>query len=90
MSYAKLAQGVYRIALSNRRGEQPGVVAGLQALNEAAEDNAAAIMAWRAHLGPEPWHPRVNDAIAATRNTVREIQAALVTPGPSTNSYIPQ
>ncbi len=90
MSYAKLARSVYRIALSNRRGEQPGVVAGLQALNEAAEENAAAIMDWRAHLGPEPWHPRVNDAIMATRNTVREIQATLVTPRPLTNSNILQ
>ncbi|SVD68606.1 uncharacterized protein METZ01_LOCUS421460, partial [marine metagenome] len=42
-------------------------------LDAAGQANVDAIRAWRACLGPEPWHQRVYDAIAATRDTVDRI-----------------
>ena len=46
----------------------------LAALHRAGEDNVAALRAWRSHLGPEPWHYRVHDALQSTERTVHEIE----------------
>jgi len=46
----------------------------LAVLHQAGEDNVAALRAWRSHLGPEPWHYRVHDALQGTERTVREIE----------------
>lgn len=45
----------------------------LAALQQAGEENVQAIRAWRGHLGPEPWHHRVHDALKGTERTVGEI-----------------
>ncbi len=47
----------------------------LRQLSDAGAANADAIRAWRSDLGPEPWHHRVHDAIAATQQTVHRIDA---------------
>ena len=43
------------------------------ALKASGARNVEATGAWRLHLGPEPWHQRVYDAIAETERTVHEI-----------------
>ncbi len=78
-SYVELAQGVYRVAehLATVDLEdlehQGALLEALESLERAGEANVAAIRSWRAALGPEPWHHRVHDALAATENTVAEI-----------------
>jgi hypothetical protein len=78
-SYVDLVKQVYRIAevVSTRDVASPDVQNDLQRmipeLRNAGAENADAIRAWRKGLGPEPWHPRVHDAIAATGTTVQGI-----------------
>ena len=45
----------------------------LAALRQAGVANIEAIRAWRGHLGPEPWHYRVHDALKSSERTVNEI-----------------
>ena len=53
--------------------EQEAMRVLLAVLHQAGEENTAALRAWRSHLGPEPWHYRVHDALQGTERTVREI-----------------
>ena len=78
-SYVELAHRVYQVAellAAVELGELANQAVLLQALSElenAGQTNADRIRAWRANLGPEPWHYRVRDAIAATERTVAQI-----------------
>jgi hypothetical protein len=78
-SYIELAASLFHLADGIALGlyvevEQQRLLRRLIGdLQRAGEANAAAIRAWRGALGPEPWHPRVHDAIAATQRTVDEI-----------------
>ncbi len=78
-SYIDLAKQVYRIAqtVSTRDVASPDVqkelALMLPEIRKAGAENAAAIRAWRTELGPEPWHPRVHDAIAAAGATAQGI-----------------
>jgi len=78
-SYVELARGVYQVAEQLATAElgdpvaQAALLAALEELERAGTANTAAIRAWRAGLGPEPWHYRVHDAISATERTVAEI-----------------
>jgi hypothetical protein len=80
-SYVGLARAIYQVAEQvalealSRVEEQQRLRLALEALRRAGEENTAAIRAWRSALGPEPWHHRVHDALAATERTVREICA---------------
>ncbi len=65
-SYVELAKVIWSVSHSRARSD----VASLDAAGQA---NVDAIRAWRTCLGPEPWHQRVYDAIAATRDTVDRI-----------------
>ncbi|MEE3257759.1 MAG: glycoside hydrolase family 20 zincin-like fold domain-containing protein [Candidatus Latescibacterota bacterium] len=77
-TYIDLAHRIYQIAellatneLSDPQGQKI-LREYLAALHQAGEDNVEAIRAWRADLGPEPWHHRVHDALKSTKRTVRE------------------
>ncbi len=78
-SYIALAQSVYQVAelLATSDLEdlenQSVLLQAVSELDAAGRFNAETIRTWRANLGPEPWHYRVHDAIAATEATVREI-----------------
>lgn len=78
-SYVELAHGVYRVAEQLATSEleslesQAALLKDLEKLEDAGKTNTAAIRAWRSALGPEPWHHRVHDAVAATERTVAEI-----------------
>ena len=78
-SYVELAHGVFRVAeqLATTELEDPEnqavLLEALGELERAGQANVAAIRGWRAALGPEPWHYRVHDAIAATERTEAEI-----------------
>jgi len=78
-SYVDLAHGVYQVAEQLATAEleslenQAALLKALEQLEGAGQANTAAIRTWRSALGPEPWHPRVCDAIAATERTVAEI-----------------
>jgi len=78
-SYADLARGVWRVWRFTvgedltRLDAQAELRNRLAALRAAGQENAAAIRAWRAALGPEPWHRRVYEAIASSARTVDEI-----------------
>lgn len=78
-SYVELARGVYWVAeqvatldLAELKN-QARMRASLERLQKAGRDNAAAIRAWRASLGGEPWHYRVHDAIKGAETTVAAI-----------------
>ncbi|HNQ35100.1 MAG TPA: glycoside hydrolase family 20 zincin-like fold domain-containing protein [bacterium] len=75
LSYLELARQVYRAAELAAEPARRIEVAG--ALAAAAAENGAAIRAWRAGLGPEPWHPRVHHAIRAAEETARQISEIL-------------
>lgn len=78
-SYLELAAALYGVAESIALGRyaelphQRALRLQLERLRQAGAANGAAIRAWRGALGPEPWHVRVHDAIAATQRTVGEI-----------------
>lgn len=78
-SYIELAWGVYRVAeqlAANTLEDlesQADLLEALAVLERAGAANSAAIRAWRGALGPEPWHYRVYDAVAAAERTVAEI-----------------
>ena len=78
-SYVELAQAIWTIshrcahADLTQLEDQQALGADLARLEAAGETNMAAIGAWRTSLGAEPWHHRVHDAIAATRDTVQRI-----------------
>ena len=77
-SYAELAGCIYRLALLNWKtqltAQEAAQFARLRDLLKAAGDrNAEAIAAWRNSLGDDKWHRRVQSAIDATLDTVKEI-----------------
>jgi hypothetical protein len=80
LSYVELCRCVYEVAdlfatcTLTSLEDQGSLRALLEELARAGESNVAAIRSWRAGLGPEPWHHRVHDAIAATEDTVNAIQ----------------
>ncbi len=78
-SYVEVAHCIFVVAdqratldLSNLEC-QATLWSSVERLKRAGTDNTQAIRAWRASLGPTPWHPRVLDAIAAMETTVKEI-----------------
>ncbi|MDA0746004.1 MAG: hypothetical protein O2954_05755 [bacterium] len=78
-SYVELARCVYRVTeqvatldLTDLENQEAVRIA-LGELECAGKENVSAIRAWREHLGPEPWHQRVHDAILATEQTVEGI-----------------
>lgn len=83
-SYVLLAKAVYRIAdvISSADAATPEgrkrLGGGVDALKQAGAENVAAIKAWRAAIGPEPWHARVNAAIKATEDTVNNIVQTVI------------
>ena len=78
-SYVELAHGIYQVAEQVATADlgdpekQKALQEMVAALDRAGAENVAAIEAWRGGLGPEPWHYRVHDAMAATRATVEQI-----------------
>jgi len=78
-SYVDLAHRIWQIAelmATNNLADpadQQTMRALLSALERVGEENIRAIRAWRSHLGPEPWHQRVQDALAGSERTVREM-----------------
>ena len=78
-SYVGLTGAVWRVAHRYAHAdlaeldEQTRLEADLIELESAGAANVSAIRAWRTELGPEPWHHRVYDAIAATEATVERI-----------------
>jgi hypothetical protein len=78
-SYVELARCVFLIAEQvatvdlGAPENQVALQEMLTELEHAGAENVAMIEQWRGNLGPEPWHYRVQDAIAATRTTVEEI-----------------
>ncbi len=83
-TYVRLAEAVFRAADANATldltslGDQDRLRAAAEEAREAGAANADAIRAWRAGLGPEPWHTRVHDAMGAARETGERIAAFLV------------
>jgi len=84
MSYVKMVRHIYLIAnglssgdLSDKEDEKT-LHKNVEELMRAADENVAAIRAWRSVLGPKPWHRRVQCAIDATVTTVREVAKAVV------------
>jgi len=79
LSYIRLAKEVYLVAEQVSTGDlaqletQNALRSALAGLQKAGDENIAAIRGWRAVLGPEPWHPRVYDALKGTEDTVRGI-----------------
>ena len=78
-SYIDLAENIWHIAewvaikeLADVK-EQQVLGEYIAALKASGTRNTEAIRAWRLHLGPEPWHQRVYDAIGGTERTVHEI-----------------
>ena len=78
-SYIDLAENIWHIAdlVATKKladlEEQQVLKEYVTALKASGARNAEAIGAWRLHLGPEPWHQRVYDAIRGTERTVHEI-----------------
>ena len=78
-TYIDLAHAIYGVAEKlatadlNTLAAQSELVELVKTLSKAGTGNAEAIADWRHGLGPEPWHHRVHDAIAATETTVAEI-----------------
>ena len=78
-SYVSLAKHIYRVAelfatVDLAQPEQQVLILfALKDLEKSGEENVAAIRSWRSALGPEPWHFRVHDAVAATERTVKGI-----------------
>lgn len=79
LSYVKLAESLYRIAEHVATddlatvGSQDKLRGYLAELRNAAVENEKAIRDWRSALGPEPWHPRVYDAIKAAEATAQAV-----------------
>ena len=78
-SYVDLAHRIWQVAellatsdLTDA-AEQETMQGFLAALKQAGTANIEAIRTWRGHLGPEPWHYRVHDALKGTERTVGEI-----------------
>ncbi|MBT5962613.1 MAG: hypothetical protein HOG99_13790 [Gemmatimonadetes bacterium] len=75
-SYVQLASALWDIAHLHAHGElgkpkcQQQLAATSSKLAKAGQTNTDAIVAWRRHLGDEPWAHRVHDAIGATQTTV--------------------
>jgi len=82
-SYVRLAKFIYLVAEQVATDDlatlesQDRLRESLNGLQEAGDENTAAIRAWRAAIGPEPWHVRVHDAIKATEKTVADITSAI-------------
>ena len=78
-SYVDLAERIWHVAdwVATKEladvEEQRVLAEHVVSLKASGARNVDAIRAWRLHLGPEPWHPRVYDAIGGTERTVREI-----------------
>ena len=78
-SYVNLAHSIFCVAelVATADPGAPAIQDKLLAMVEALElvgaENIASIRTWRSGLGPEPWHPRVHDAVDATQRTVAEI-----------------
>ena len=78
-SYIDLAENIWHIAdwvaIKELADVEEQQVLGeyVTALKASGARNTDAIRAWRLHLGPEPWHQRVYDAIGGTERTVHEI-----------------
>ena len=78
-SYIDLAETIWHIAewVATKEladvEEQQVLGEYVTALKASGARNVEAIGAWRLHLGPEPWHQRVYDAIGGTKRTVQEI-----------------
>ncbi|HJP32951.1 MAG: glycoside hydrolase family 20 zincin-like fold domain-containing protein [Candidatus Latescibacteria bacterium] len=68
-SYVAMAEAIWHVC-------HRGTRADLSRLEAAGAESVQAIRAWRSCLGPEPWHHRVHDAIAATEATVQRILQA--------------
>jgi hypothetical protein len=79
VSYIDLAECIWHIAewVATKKleevEEQRVLAEHVAHLKTSGTRNVDAIRAWRLHLGPEPWHQRVYDAIGGTERTVREI-----------------
>ena len=78
-SYVELAGGIYQVAELVATADlttlaaQGQLLEAVARLEAAGGENQRAITEWRQALGPEPWHHRVTDALAATETTVAEI-----------------
>jgi len=78
-SYVQLAQAIYLIADQvaiddlSTLDNQKKLRVKIEMLKQAGKENISAIKAWRSALGPEPWNPRVYDAIKGTETTVNDI-----------------
>jgi hypothetical protein len=79
LSYVLLARQIFLTAeqVSTKdltsREVQNSLRRTLSDLEKAGKENVSAIRDWRGGLGPEPWHPRVHDALKGTEDTVRGI-----------------
>ena len=79
LSYAELAQCVYRVAKAVSSGaDRPALQEELARLKEAGSENVSAIRSWQKHLEPEPWHHRTYKAIKATEDTVAGIRKVVL------------
>jgi len=79
LSYVRLAESIFDVASMTASGDlrslenQEILRSALKRMTDAGKENAGAITAWRAALGPEPWHYRVHDAIRAVEKTTDDI-----------------
>jgi hypothetical protein len=78
-SYVGLARAIWKVSDLFAHADLTSLVhqdrlrGEVEILESAGAANVAAIQAWRACLGAEPWHHRVHDAIGATQSTVSRI-----------------
>lgn len=79
LSYVKLAKYIYKTGVLSRNetlaaSQKTELDNNLKALAASGRENTEAIKEWRGSLGPkEKWHNRVNEALNATENTVKQI-----------------
>jgi hypothetical protein len=79
IGHIKLAKSIYRIAQMvstedlEKIANQDKLKAEAAELEAAGKETTEAIRAWRTHLGPQPWHHRIDDALAGVENTVKDI-----------------
>ena len=78
-TYIDLVHRIWQVAeflatsMLNDPEDQTSMRGYLAALRQAGIANIEAIRTWRGHLGPEPWHYRVHDALKSSKRTVDEI-----------------
>jgi hypothetical protein len=81
LGLARLRRSVWYVAHRHAHGDlrdldvQSELRQRVDDLQDAGDTTVDAIRTWRGHLGPEPWHPRVHDAIAGVQRTVERIRA---------------